>query len=112
MLSSRGHKFVWGLALLTTLVLTARPAAADEGVEKSPDQVRKMFGNNCGACHGDFGKKPGRGGPKLAGTQMTEKQAHDRIANGASGTMPSFKTLLTEEQINALVTYIKTLPAE
>ena len=112
MLLSRGHKFVWGLALVTTLVLSVRPAAADEGVEMSPDHVRKMFATNCGACHGDFGKRPGRGGPKLAGTQMTEKQAHDRIANGAPGTMPSFKTMLTEEQINALVTYVKALAAE
>ena len=112
MLRSSTQKFVWSLAVIMTLGLSVRPAAADEGIELSPEHVRKMMGNNCGACHGDFGMKAGRGGPKLAGTQMTEKQIHDRIANGAPGYMPSFKATLTEQQINGLVTYIKNLPAE
>jgi len=114
MVRSSAQKFVWGLALAMTLGLSVRLATADEGneIEMSPERVRRMFATNCSWCHGDFGKKAGKG-PKLAGTQMTEKQVHDRIANGApGGAMPSYKKLLTEEQINLLVTYIKTLPVE
>lgn len=110
MVRTCGQKIVWALALFMALGMTARLAIADQ--EMSPEHVRKMFATNCSWCHGDFGKKAGKG-PKLAGTSMTEKQVHDRIANGApGGAMPSYKKLLTEEQINALVAYIKGLPSE
>lgn len=111
MVRTFGQKFVWALALLATFGITAPLAVADEAM--SPEHVRKMFATNCSQCHGDFGKKVGRGGPKLAGTSMNEKQVYDRIANGApGGAMPSHKKTLTEEQINALVVYIKGLPSE
>lgn len=111
MVRTCGQKFAWALALVMTLGMTARLAIADEEA-LSPEQVRKMFATNCSWCHGDFGKKAGKG-PKLAGTSMNEQQIHDRIAKGApGGAMPSYKKLLTEEQINALVTYIKGLPGE
>lgn len=110
MVRTCGQKFVWALALVTTFGMTAPLAIAEEAM--SPEQVRKMFATNCSWCHGDFGKKAGKG-PKLAGTSMSEKQVHDRIANGApGGAMPSYKKMLTEEQINALVAYIKGLPSE
>lgn len=112
MVRSCGQKYVWALALAMTLGMTAPLAVADEGVQMSPEDVRRMFATNCAWCHGDFGKKAGKG-PKLAGTSMNEKQVHDRIANGApGGAMPSYKKMLTEEQINALVVYIKGLPSE
>jgi mono/diheme cytochrome c family protein len=112
MVRTCGQKFVWALALVAIHGMTARPAIADDDGQMSPEHVRKMFATNCSWCHGDFGKKAGKG-PKLAGTSMSEKQVHDRIANGApGGAMPSYKKLLTEEQINALVAYIKGLPSE
>jgi mono/diheme cytochrome c family protein len=43
---------------------------------------------------------------------MTEQQIRDRIVNGKSGgAMPAYKKVLTEDQVNALATYIKGLPA-
>ena len=110
MVRTCGQKFVWALALVATFGMTAPLAIADEAM--SPEHVRKMFATNCSWCHGDFGKKAGKG-PKLAGTSMSVKQGHDRIANGdPGGAMPSYKKMLTEEQINALVGYIKGLPSE
>jgi len=50
-------------------------------------------------------------GPKLAGTQMSEKQIYDRIWNGKPGAMPAYKKVLTEAQVQALSSYIKGLPA-
>ena len=113
MAKSIAQKVAWGFSLAMTLGWPMRPAAAAEGNEMSSEQVRKMFATNCSWCHGDFGKKAGKGGPKLAGTEMTEKQIHDRIFNGApGGAMPSYKKMLTDEEINALAIYIKTRPAE
>lgn len=113
MLTSSAQKFAWGLSLAMTFGWPVRQAVAAEGDQMSSEHVRKMFATNCSWCHGDFGKKAGKGGPKLAGTEMTEKQIHDRIFNGApGGAMPSYKKMLTGEEINALATYIKSLPAE
>ena len=113
MAKSIAQKVAWGFSLAMTLGWPMRPAAAAEGNEMSSEHVRKVFATNCSWCHGDFGKKAGKGGPKLAGTEMTEKQIHDRIFNGApGGAMPSYKKMLTDEEINALAIYIKTLPAE
>jgi mono/diheme cytochrome c family protein len=81
------------------------PASAQEG------DVKKLFSKNCALCHFDYGKAVGRGAPKLAGTQLSEKGVYDRIANGKSGMMPGFKKLLTEAEIQALTEYIKALPA-
>jgi len=86
------------------------PAAAAEG-EKPAMEVRKLFANSCSWCHGDFGMKEGKGGPKLAGTKLNHDQVKDRIANGKSGAMPGFKKTLKEDQIQALAEYVKGLPA-
>ena len=51
--------------------------------------------------------KPGKA-PQLAGTQMTEKQVHDRIRDGKTDAM-GFRRTLTEEQLQAFTTYIKGL---
>ncbi len=77
MVPSCAQKFVWGLALVMTLGLSVRPAAASEVKEMSSADVRKMFGTRCGACHGDFGKKAGRGGAP-AGRHANDREAGSR----------------------------------
>ena len=89
-------------------VLASTPLLADES---APPDVRKLFANSCSWCHGDFGMKEGKGGPKLAGTRMSEDQVKDRITNGKKGAMPGFKSTLKEDQIQALTEYVKGLPA-
>lgn len=79
----------------------------DTGVD-----VKKIFGTQCGLCHGDFGMTLGGrgGGPKLAGTKLDHAGVIKRISDGKSGMMPSFKKMLKPEEIEALATYIKSLP--
>ncbi|HEX7810935.1 MAG TPA: cytochrome c [Burkholderiales bacterium] len=86
------------------------PAAA-AGEEKPAQDVRKLFANSCSWCHGDFGMKEGKGGPRLAGTKLDAEQVKDRISNGKAGSMPGFKKTLKEDQIQALTEYVKSLPA-
>ncbi len=83
------------------------PAAPEITLENS----RKMFASNCSWCHGNFGKKAGKGGPKLAGTSKDEEQVYQTILKGQNA-MPSFKKTLSEDKIRALARYIKSLPAE
>ncbi len=86
-------------------------AAAQEAPEISLEDARKIFASNCSWCHGNFGKKAGKGGPKLAGTAKDEEQVFQTILKGQNA-MPSFKTTLSEDKIRALARYIKSLPAD
>jgi len=86
-------------------------AARAEAQEKHGVDVKKIFGTQCGLCHGGYGTSMGGrgGGPKLSATAMTAEQVHSRIADGKQGMMPSFKKMLQPEEIDALTTYIMAL---
>lgn len=89
----------------------AAPADGQAAPEITLEDSRKIFASNCSWCHGNFGKKAGKGGPKLAGTSKDEEQVYQTILKGQNA-MPSFKKTLTEDKIRALARYIKSLPAD
>lgn len=104
---------VFALSLYLTGAVSATFAEenSDAGAAKPAVDVKKVFATNCSWCHDGYGMDAGKG-PKLAGTTMTEEQIRQRILNGKSGgAVPAYKKVLTEEQVNALATYIKGLPA-
>jgi len=96
------------LAALAAACAAPMAASADDN---DGEQIKKLFAKNCALCHFNYGLDPGRGAPKLAGTQLSLKGVYDRIANGKQGVMPGFKKLLSEQEIQALADYIKGLPA-
>ncbi|MBM3393480.1 MAG: cytochrome c [Betaproteobacteria bacterium] len=82
--------------------------------EKYGVDVKKVFGTQCGLCHGKYGMEMGGrgGGPKLADTKMNEAQLTDRISNGKTGMMPSFKKMLKENELQGMVAYIMAIAAK
>jgi mono/diheme cytochrome c family protein len=96
------------LAALAAACAAPMAAFADD---KDSEAIKKLFANNCALCHFNYGLDPGRGAPKLAGTQLSLKGVYDRIANGKQGVMPGFKKLLSEQEMQTLAEYIKGLPA-
>ncbi|MBV9248476.1 MAG: cytochrome c [Acetobacteraceae bacterium] len=106
------HSRVLLLAACTSAAMLSTASAAwAEDPPQPPEEVKKLFAAQCSWCHGAYGMKADKG-PRLAGTEMTEKQVHDRILNGKPGLMPSFRKVLTEEQITEFVKYIKSLKPE
>ncbi len=103
------------LTSLALVLLIATPAFAEEPPpapqEMSNQDARKLFAASCSWCHGMFGMKAGKGGPKLAGTPLEETAVYTTIVKGR-GSMPSFKNTLTDDEIKALAKYIKALPNE
>jgi mono/diheme cytochrome c family protein len=91
-------------------VALADEASTGPSANATAVDVKKVFATNCSWCHDGYGMDAGKG-PKLAGTQMTEKQIYDRIWNGKPGAMPAYKNALTDAQAQALASYIKALPA-
>jgi mono/diheme cytochrome c family protein len=85
-------------------------------VLEEPD-AKALYDNNCAKCHGKDGRaKTFRG--KLTGAQnltdatwqeeIKDEDINDAITNGR-GSMPSYKKKLSEEDVKALVGYIRNL---
>ena len=77
-------------------------------VASDPLAVGKtVYSAKCVACHGENGDAGLAGAKNLKVTQLTEDQQKDIIKHGKGG-MSAFSDL-TDDQLNGLVAYIKTL---
>jgi cbb3-type cytochrome c oxidase subunit III len=97
---------VGSFLLIFGLALQAGPA---------PDAGGDLFKQKCAMCHGGDGKgysalkTPDFTDPKVQAS-LTDKQLTDTIKNGKPGTsMPPFKDSLSDDQIKALISYIRSL---
>ena len=92
----------------TTLV---EPAInLDEKFVKGAD----LYATNCQVCHGDLGGPGGSGAPPHNQYGHTwhhpDAQLKDWVTNGKFGfsQMPAFKNTLTDPEVDAVLSYIKT----
>ncbi|SET57295.1 alcohol dehydrogenase (cytochrome c) [Oceanobacillus limi] len=91
---------------------------AEEAEEQNESQGsavengQKVYENNCLACHGAEGVG-GHNGPNLQNSPMLDDDDSliQQILHG-SGAMPGFEDSLDEDEINALVEYLKSLKNE
>ncbi len=91
------------------------PATGGEGEDTEGATVRdqpvaEFFAANCAACHGQ--NREGVVGPALTPARLTQPDEFyfETIRDGRSGTaMPPWGGQLDEQDINALVTFIKTV---
>ena len=90
--------------------LSGLPLDKDADVEKG----RKVFADNCSACHGDEGKgNQDFGAPNLT-TKVwlygsDKKTIIERINNGGGGAMPAWEGKLDPTAIKAVAVYVHTL---
>ena len=104
------------LAKLVLVAACALTAAACAGQARSParkdDPARELFQRNCAVCHGPEGEGqqvgalavPSLGAARTVGS--TDERLSQQIHDGG-GQMPPFKYTLTDEQIQALVRFIR-----
>jgi mono/diheme cytochrome c family protein len=83
------------------------PAASGKDA-KGPLDVNKLFASTCGWCHSNGGRSPGKG-PQLMGTTLTDAEIANRIKNGKPGQMPSFAGTFSDDDIKAIIRYIREL---
>jgi mono/diheme cytochrome c family protein len=107
----------WASVALATTLAVVPAARAQQGPPPAPAapaaagaelDVEKLFANTCGWCHSNAGRTAGRG-PQLMGTTLSDAEIMQRIRNGKTGAMPAFGSALTEEQLRAIVRYIRNL---
>ena len=73
--------------------------------------VPTLFANTCGWCHSGAGRIAGKG-PQLMDTTLTDAEIVYRIKHGKTGAMPGFGAAFTEDQLKAIVKYIRDLKPE
>jgi cytochrome c6 len=69
---------------------------------------KHLFRKKCAFCHGKSGTKGLFGAKNLQKSILTDQEYFSTISNGKN-VMPSWKNKLTEDQINQIIIYIKTL---
>lgn len=84
------------------------PGGDDQGGDNTAAAGKAVFDVNCAGCHtlADAGSN-GAVGPNLDQSKPDKALALDRVTNGQGG-MPAFKGLLTDEQIDAVATYVSS----
>jgi mono/diheme cytochrome c family protein len=74
----------------------------------APQDVEQLFATVCGWCHNDGGRVAGHG-PKLMDTTRSDDFIRERIMLGKPGAMPAFSGTFTDDQVNAIIAYIRAL---
>ena len=84
------------------LSAVASPVLAADG--------RQLYLDNCAACHQPAGKGIAGAFPALAGSKVAlgdPKEPITRVLNGRGG-MPAFQNDLSEAEISAILTYVRS----
>ena len=79
------------------------------GAKAAPPDGAAVFKQNCVACHQDHGQGVPGSFPALAGDRFVQgdpKAAAHLLLNGRGG-MPNFREDLTNEQIAAVLSYVR-----
>jgi mono/diheme cytochrome c family protein len=102
----------YGLAEMSKAQYAKADKAPVDTSTEAADPVavgKTVYSSKCVACHGDKGDAGLAGAKNLRITQLTDDQQKDIIKNGKPGTGMSAFPDLTDDQLNGLVAYIKTL---
>jgi len=94
----------FGVVGLVNAVAGEAPAAG------SPTPVaigRSLFLKNCAHCHAD--DATGDEGPDLHGLRKSDDWIARRIRNGIKGEMTAFGEKFSQDDVNALIAYLRTL---
>jgi cytochrome c6 len=102
-----------GLALVTLFVAYASAVSRQPKVDP---QVKSTFESTCATCHGADGSGTPLGktlqAADLRSPEVQKKpdaELIQSVTNG-KGNMPPFKGKITDQQISALIAYVRTLP--
>ena len=112
-------KYKKGLALLSLILIIAAyglaemsktkpfiPASAGSG---SGDEGATVYAQNCAFCHGSDGKKMYRNAPDLSTFARDENRIKQIVTEGSPGKMPSYNIIISDQNIDALAKYVRSL---
>jgi mono/diheme cytochrome c family protein len=96
---------------------TASREPQNNSPSTSPSSTEAMYGRKCASCHGKDGRSDTvkgrlRSARNLADPKWQADVSDERIFNSimnGRGRMPSFGKMLTEAEINSLVSHVRGL---
>jgi mono/diheme cytochrome c family protein len=100
------------LSVLVSAGVFAQQAATDDGLTATQKLGRQVFAQSCGICH-----LPPQINARTFGPLLSKDTAggSDEVIRGliSEGTprMPGFKHYLARAEIDAIIAYLKTVPA-
>lgn len=114
-----GRTVMLALVVLLALVVPFFGACSREPASPS-ERGRSIFMRNCSGCHGVDGRGAGRGAPVVEPpprnltdpafhAQRTDEQLVFVLRNG-KGNMPPFGFILSDQQLQDVLAYLRTLP--
>lgn len=87
------------------------PQVADAKAPESAADGAQLYVQNCQGCHGDRGQGVPSAGIALAEAGHEEEAELRSTILSGKGKMPGFQGRLTDAQITALISHLRTLPA-
>ena len=97
-------KVIISLMVFSLVVALAAPAVAEDAAA--------LYKSKCQMCHGPDGKGSAAG-VKMGAKPFSEVKASDKelveITRNGKDKMPAYKDKLSDDQINELVKYVRTL---
>lgn len=109
----RALRILTSLPLLAAAVAVAAQTTHTPTVAAAPDPAldpARVFSDNCAACHQEDGKGIEGAFPALAGDKFVLAGAEQviHVVLEGRGGMPTFKADLTDAQIAAAITHVRT----
>jgi mono/diheme cytochrome c family protein len=104
------------LACTGLVMMAVLPSAWAQGADQSLNDTqrlgRALFAQSCGVCHTNVQRTSARYGPALSKDSLggQDDVMRDVIGNGTP-RMPGFKYHFERGEIDAIVAYLKTVPA-
>ena len=104
-----------GIAFATGGVVRSKALTSTVATESAPippagtpaRRGYELFSMNCAHCHGADAR--GDEGPDLHGLTKSDARIAALIKNGIKGEMPKFGSKLSEADVQALVSFLRTL---
>jgi cbb3-type cytochrome c oxidase subunit III len=87
----------------------AAPPSVTSSVAPAGEVMRghELFDHNCAHCHGDDAR--GNEGPSLYNLAKTDARITSIIKGGIKGEMPAFGNKFNDADVQALISYVRTL---
>ena len=99
------------IAILVMVIHAGGVAAAEAvGVTaglKTQQEGHQLFDHNCAHCHGEDAR--GDEGPDLHDLRKSDARIEKIIKGGIKGEMPQFGKKFTDDEVKAVVAYLRTL---
>ncbi|MCP4439383.1 MAG: cytochrome c [Aureispira sp.] len=101
------------VAVFSTILLLLSACSGNNSNSNSPKEISgyEIFRMQCVACHGQDGKLGLNGAQDLTQSTFTAEERIEILSNG-KGVMPSFRGILSQDEIKAVVDYTFKLKEE